>query len=247
MAPDGYPPDALILVGGKGTRLKNCVSDRPKPMADVSGRPFAEWLVLALRAQGLRRVVFCTGHKAGVIRAHFGDGSNWEMDIACSQEPSPLGTAGAIRYAVAHVHTDPFLILNGDSYCPADFRRMCEFHRQNRARATLWLVSMDDCRRYGSVETDDRGQVLGFREKSETAEPGQINAGIYLLQREVVESIPPGRAVSIEREVFPGLIGRGLYAVAGDGPFIDIGTPESYQGSHGFFDWASLLDGCSLT
>lgn len=240
MVADRLSIDTLILTGGAGARLRCVVSDRPKPMADVAGRPFLEWLLLRLRSQGLRRVIFCTGHKAEAVRAHFGNGSDWDMDAAYSQEPSPLGTAGAVRHAVEHVRTDPFFVLNGDSYCPADFHRMCEHHRQCRARATLWLVSMDDCRRYGSVETDDHGQVLAFKEKSETPEPGLINAGIYLLQREVAESIPVGRPVSIERDVFPGLIGDGLYGVAGEGPFLDIGTPEAYARAEDFIDWQSL-------
>jgi D-glycero-alpha-D-manno-heptose 1-phosphate guanylyltransferase len=111
--------EAAILVGGKGTRLQRVVKDRPKPMAEVAGRPFVEWLLL-LRAQDVRRVVFCTGYMAEVIEAHFGDGRQWKMEFAYSRDPVLLGTAGAVRCALTQLHSDRFLVLNGDSYCHVD-------------------------------------------------------------------------------------------------------------------------------
>ena len=227
--------DAIILVGGKGTRLQSVVNDRPKPMAEVAGRPFVEWLLLGLRAQGVRRTVFCTGYMSEVIEAHFRDGRQWDMDVVYSRDPVPLGTAGAVRCALSQVCSDRFLVMNGDSYCPVDVRRLEDAHITYGACATLWLMRVDDCSRYGSVEIGMDGVVRAFQEKSPNKRSGLINAGIYLLAREVVEAIPQGRAVSLETEFFPQLIGHGLYAVVGEGPFLDIGTPEAYAMAERFF------------
>jgi NDP-sugar pyrophosphorylase family protein len=204
-------------------------------MAEVAGRPFVEWLLLLLRAQDVRRVVFCTGYMAEAIEAHFGDGRQWKMEFAYSRDPSVLGTAGALRYALTELHSDRFLVFNGDSYCDVDTKIIEAVHLSRRARATLWLVKVDDCSRFGSVEVGPEGAVLAFREKVAARRPGLINAGIYLLEREVVGTVPEGRAVSLEAEFFPALIGHGLYGVVADQPFLDIGTPEAYASAERFF------------
>jgi NDP-sugar pyrophosphorylase family protein len=240
MRADYKPLDALILVGGKGARLQSVVRDRPKPMAEVAGRPFVEWLLLALRAQGVRRVIFCTGYMSEVIEAHFRDGRQWDMEVVYSRDPIPLGTAGAVRYALSQVPSDRFLVMNGDSYCRVDISRLEEVHTTRGACATIWLVRVNDCRRYGSVVIGEDGIVQDFREKSAEKCAGLINAGIYLLEREVAETIPDGRPVSMETEFFPGLIGHGLYAVVGDGPFLDIGTPEAHAVADELFAWGTL-------
>ena len=227
--------EAVILVGGKGTRLQSVVKDRPKPMAKVAGRPFVEWLLLLLRAQDVRRVVFCTGYMAEAIEAHFGDGRQWKMEFTYSRDPGLLGTAGAVRYALAHLRSDRFLVLNGDSYCDVDTKRLEKVHAACGARATLWLAKADDCSRYGSVEIGPDGAVRAFHEKRSERRAGMINAGVYVLEREVVGTVPEGRAVSLEAEFFPTLIGHGLYAAVGDHPFLDIGTPEAYASAEQFF------------
>lgn len=227
--------DAVILVGGKGTRLQSVVSGRPKPMAEVAGRPFVEWLVLMLRAQGVQRIVFCLGYLGEVVETHFGNGRRWNIQIAYSRETVLLGTAGAVRQALEQVHSDRFVTLNGDSYCGMDLARLERAHLDRAARATLWLTHVNDCGRYGSVEIDTDGLVQSFREKSTRNYPGFISAGVYLLEREVVEAIPPGHIVSIETEIFPSMIGRGLYSVIGDSAFLDIGTPEAYATASQFF------------
>ncbi len=232
--------EAVILVGGAGTRLRGVVADRPKPMAEVAGRPFVEWLVLALRRQGVRRIVFAAGYMADRLEEHFADGAAWGLEIVHSRESEPLGTGGALRLAVEHVSGDRLLALNGDSFCPFDLARLESAHCARDARCTLWLASVPDAGRFGTVLTAEDGRVLEFVEKRGVAEPGQINAGVYLLERSVVELIAPGGAVSLERDVFPCLIGRGLYGVAGEGPFIDIGTPESYAAAADAFPWQSL-------
>lgn len=227
--------EAVILAGGKGTRLQGIVNDCPKPMAEVAGRPFVEWILLTLQAWGIQRVIFCTGYMGEVIEAHFGDGRQWNMEIEYSRDPVLLGTAGAVRRALAQVHSDRFLTLNGDSYCYVDMNHFEAVHVGCNARVTLWLVRRDDCSRYGSVEIGADNAVRSFREKSLRQCAGLINAGIYLLEREAVQTIPEGRRVSIETEFFPSLIGHGLYASVGDTPFLDIGTPEAYAMAEQFF------------
>ena len=221
--------DALILVGGKGARLQSIVSDRPKPMAEVASRPFVEWLLLALRAQGVRRVIFCTGYMSEMVEAHFRAGRQWDMEVVYSRDPVPLGTAGAVRHALNQVRSNRFLVMNGDSYCRVDISCLEEVHTTHRACATLWLVRANDCRRYGSVVIGKDGVVQAFREKTAEECAGLINAGIYLLERKAAKTIPEGRSVSLEAEFFPQLIGHGLYAVVGEGPFLDIGTPKAYN------------------
>ena len=219
---------AVILVGGKGTRLNKTVSDRPKPMAEVAGRPFIEWVLLAIREQGIRRIVLGTGFKGDMISGYFGDGSRLGLNIEYAQEHEPLGTAGALRHAWKLTAARTLLVMNGDSYCPFDLKRFAEAHAKAEARATLWLVRAEDVSRYGSVEIAGDGSVKAFYEKSSAQRCGLISAGMYLLDRDVIATVPEGTMVSLEKEVLPKLIGKGLYAIAGQGPFVDIGTPESY-------------------
>ncbi len=227
--------EAVILAGGKGTRLKRIVKDRPKPMAVVAGRPFLERLVHLLYSQGFHRIIFSSGFMAEVIEAHFGDGSSWQMEFEYSVDPFPLGTAGAVRHALSNLYSERFIVLNGDSYCPVDTQRLEKVHSAAAARATLWLVRADDCSRFGSVDLSPDGTVRAFHEKAEVRCPGVINAGIYMLERDAVATIPEGVEVSLEKELFPSLIGHGLYGVIGEQPFLDIGTPEAYASAERFF------------
>ncbi len=220
--------EAIIVVGGKGTRLKEIVKDRPKPMANVAGRPFLEWLLLALRAQGIRRVVLGAGYKGDMVSEYFGDGAGWGLDIAYSRETAPLGTGGAARLALKFTRTDPLLVLNGDSYCAVDLERFAAIHARRKASVSLWLVQVKDCSRYGTVTLSRQGRIAAFQEKSLRGKSGLISAGVYLFNRKAVSEIPGGRPVSLEEEVFPGLVGKALYGVVGRGPFLDIGTPDSY-------------------
>lgn len=227
--------DAVLLVGGKGTRLQAVVKDRPKPMAEVRGRPFVEWLLLALRTQGVRRVILATGHMAEVVEAHFAASRPLDLELLFSHEAAPLGTGGALRHSLEKISTDRVLVLNGDSFCPFDLAHLEEVHRRAEALATLWLVPVEDCGRYGAVEIEADGRVAAFREKSVQRTAGLISAGIYLLERRLLHTIPSGQPVSLETELFPSLINRGLHAAVGSGPFLDIGTPESYAGAEEFF------------
>ena len=199
----------VVLAGGLGTRLRSVIADRPKVLAEVAGRPFLAHLLDQLAEAGLRSAVLCTGYKAEAVAAQFGT-SYRGMGLTYSQETSPLGTAGALRQARPYLRSDPVLVLNGDSYCAADVEAFWAWHEQGPGVASLLLTEVADTGRYGRVELDDRGEVLAFHEKAAVSGPGWINAGMYLLGRELLESIQAGRPVSLEREVFPGWVGRGL-------------------------------------
>ncbi len=224
---------AVILVGGEGTRLRPLTLDRPKPMLPIGGRPFLVHMLDRLAAAGAERVILSCGYLPDAIRAVVGDGLPGGPPVEYAVEPEPLGTAGAIRFA-AHGRVDePFLALNGDVLADADLGAVLAGHRASGARATIVLTPKDDPRRWGVVLTAAGGAVTAFREKPEPSPelgepPYWINAGTYVLDPDVLDLIPPGRAVSIERETFPALVGNGLHAVRDHGYFNDIGTPESY-------------------
>lgn len=226
--------EAMILAGGKGTRLQEVINDRPKPMAEVSGRPFLEWILISLRNQGVRKVILCTGYMGDIIEDYFKDGRRWDIEVQYSLEYFPLGTGGAVRQATDRIENKRFLILNGDSYSRFDLYNLLNSHIKKKALMTMGIVNVPDCRRYGQVKTGDDGAVLVFQEKSSILCPGLINAGIYLIEREVAEIIPEGMFYSLESDFFPGFIGCGLYAFMGTNPFLDIGIPESLASATDF-------------
>lgn len=219
---------ALLLVGGRGTRLRSVVASAPKPLASVGNQPFLELLVRQLRRQGIRRLVMCSGYLADQIESKFGNGSAWDLTIKYSRELQPLGTAGAVRLAQGFLEGAPdFLVMNGDSFLEMDFGRLIQFHREQNAIATMAVISAQDAGRYGAVRVESGGRVVGFTEKTGTSSPGLINAGVYVFGRAILEHIPEGQ-VSLEREVFPLVLDQGVYALEHHGMFIDIGTPEDY-------------------
>lgn len=219
---------AVILVGGLGTRLRAAVPDHQKVVAPVGGRPFVFRLLDQLADAGLKRVVLCTGYKAEQVAELVG--TNYRgLSISYSSEPSPLGTAGALCQALSMIDAETVLAMNGDSFCEVNLAAMWDAHRQHKANATLVVIEVPQTREAGRVAIDDQGAITSFVEKGTTTGSGWINAGIYLLERHVLESIPVGRAISIERETFPSWVGQGLYAFKTTGKFLDIGTPESYS------------------
>ena len=218
---------AAILAGGLGTRLRSVVADRPKVLADVRGRPFLTYLLDQLTAAGLKCVVLCTGYMGDQVYKMFGY-SYGGLRLAYSQESSPLRTAGALRLALPLFTSDCVLVMNGDSFCHIDLSAFFKWHCAHGATATLALVRTNDSARYGRVHVNADGVVFSFDEKSGKGAPGWINTGVYLLTRSLIETIPEKRAISLEREMFPAWIGRGLCAYRTEGRFLDIGTPEAY-------------------
>jgi len=227
---------ALILAGGLGTRLREVVHDKPKPMADIAGRPFIEYQIKLLQRDGIDHVIFCIGYLYEQIQNHFGDGRTRGMQFDYSIEEELLGTAGALKLAQKFIR-GPFLVLNGDTYLDIDLRELAKFHRQRTERrgglGTMALTEIQDAKNYGSVTIGAADEILRFNEKTANSSPAQlINAGIYLLEPAVLDFIAPAKKVSLEKETFPALLNHGhrLFGYATDGYFVDIGTPAGYQG-----------------
>ncbi len=223
---------AIVLVGGEGTRLRPLTSDVPKPAVTLVDRPFLAYAIEWLAAHGVSEVVLACGFLPEVLREALVDEEERAgVRITYVAEPKPLGTAGAIRFAAEAIGErleDRFFALNGDVLADLDLSALMRVHRQRGARATIGLHPVEDSSAYGLVRCDEEGKVLEFVEKTGRAVPGEINAGAYVLERSVLDLIPAGQAVSIEREVFPRLAGDGLSALVLDGYWMDIGTPERY-------------------
>ncbi len=232
---------ALILAGGLGTRLRAVLSDRPKPLAEVNGRPFLTYLLDTLVQAGLTQAILCTGYRGEQMETALGNHYQ-TLHLSYSRETTPLGTAGALRLALPLIQTEAVLVLNGDSYCQCDLEAFWAWSQSRQTQLSLVLTQVEDSSRYGRVTVDKTGAITQFAEKQlEATGPGWINAGIYLLSRQVIEEIPPDKTVSLEREVFPRWIGRGLYGYQGGGQFVDIGTPESYQSASRLFSSGERL------
>jgi NDP-sugar pyrophosphorylase family protein len=218
---------AIILAGGAGTRLRPVVSDVPKPLAPVCGRPFIEYLIAQLAAAGIPRAVVLAGVMADRLRSTLGD-QLLGVEIVYSVEPAPLGTAGALKHAETMLDGDRWLLLNGDSLVDIDLSALSDAHRPDAALATMALVRVDDSRRFGGVSIARDGSVVSFVEKPNSSEATLINAGVYVIERRLLNEIPADAAVSLERAILPALIGRGLRGEAFSAYFVDIGVPEDY-------------------
>ena len=217
----------LILVGGLGTRLRAVVHEVPKPMAPIAGRPFLEYLVRWLRRSGVTKLAMCVGHRAESIQQYFQDGHDLGLDIKYVVEDRPLGTWGAIRQAAEALVEPVFFVLNGDSWLDVELSRLLHFHIATGAVATIAAAEVSDCSRFGTLQVDSSGAILAFREKGGGKGPGMVNGGVYVFSRETL-SIAPAGASSLEQDVFPKLVGRGLNALPVRGYFVDIGVPDEY-------------------
>jgi len=205
-------------------------------LAPIDGIPFLRRYLHWLRGFGARRVILSLGHMAETVQAYV-KSQEWEgMEIVFCVEASPLGTGGAVRACLPHAQSSTVLVANGDSVTRLDLAHFVEFHRRKSARVSMVLTHQPHVAASGLVETDASDVVTAFTEKPDGQNAGDyINAGIYLMQREAIAEIPEGRSVSIEKEVFPSLLGKGFFAMKGNFPFIDIGTPESFRLASEFF------------
>lgn len=217
--------DAVILCGGKGTRLRDVVADRPKPLAEIGGRPFVEYVIDQLGRCGVTRLVISAGYMAEVVEKYF-SAPRPGCDVTVVTEKEPLGTGGAVRFAFDHINTDRAWVLNGDSYCGIDLHSMC---RIAGAEAVMAASRIENAAEYGSITVDQFGWVTRFAEKTGIPGPGIVNAGIYLFNREHIERyLPaPGTAGSLERDVLPRISKLAAYVT--DAPLIDIGTQERFS------------------
>lgn len=222
--------DAVILVGGKGTRLRPLTNSIPKPMLPVAGAPFLEHLLARIKEAGMTHVVLGTSFKAEVFEEHFGDGSHLGLEIEYVVEEEPLGTGGGIRNVLDHLRYDRAMVFNGDVLGGTDLQAVLNTHVEQEADVTLHLLRVSDPRAFGCVPTDADGRVSAFLEKTEDPPTDQINAGSYVFNRSVIEKIPAGRPVSVEREVFPGLLEAGarVFGHVDQAYWRDMGTPADF-------------------
>ena len=223
--------DVILLAGGQGTRLQSVVADLPKPMADISGRPFISHLLQHLAGEGLSHAILSVGYKHEAIKQYLCH-RHAGMEITYTIEEHPLGTGGGILKALYAARTDRALILNGDTFFAADLHQMQDFHHEKKARLTMALRPMQDCSRYGTVACEN-GYVTRFEEKRSGTTAGLINGGIYLADRKwlicQMEALRKAETFSFENDILPFLPPQTVAGWPDDGFFIDIGIPEDYR------------------
>jgi len=233
----------LILVGGEATRLRPLTCNMPKAMVPVLNTPFLEHAICYLGRHGIKDIVLAQGYLPQPMVDYFKDGSRFGAKLTYVVENKPMGTAGAVKNASEHME-GPFFVFNGDIFTDIDITSMLKFHRDNKAKITIALVPVEDPTPFGVVETDDSGRILNFKEKPKREEitTNMINAGIYIIEPDVMDRIPAGTFYSFERQVFPDMLKEGerLFAYKSHDYWIDIGTPDKYLQVH-----ADLLNGKS--
>ena len=218
---------AFILAGGFGTRLQGVVKDVPKPMASIAGKPFLEHQIRFLKKNGIEDIILGIHYKSDIIKSYFGNGLRQDVKITYSEEETPLGTGGAIKLAQKYIDK-PFLVLNGDSYSDVDLRNFIDFHKSQKTLGSIVLQEMNSNSHYGEVKMQG-DSVVEFKDKS-SQDKGLINAGIYLFEPEIFDKIPPSKKISLESNIFPGLVkNHGLSGFIHNGYFMDIGRPETYS------------------
>jgi mannose-1-phosphate guanylyltransferase len=222
--------DAVILVGGMGTRLRPLTLSVPKPLIPTAGVPFLAHLIARIREAGIQHVVLGTSYQAEVFESSFGDGAALGVELEYVVEDVPLGTAGAIRNVAPRLSGDTALIFNGDILSGVDLGALLSGHQQNNADVTLYLTKVSDPRQFGCVPTDESGRVTAFLEKTDNPPTDQINAGTYVFARELIDKIPTGRPVSVERETFPGLLTSGvrMFGHVDTSYWRDLGRPADF-------------------
>ena len=230
----------ILLVGGFGTRLKPLTDESPKPMLPVAGLPVTEHQILAAKKAGIHTLVLATSYLADVFTPYFGDGAKWGMKILYAVEKEPLGTGGAIRNAAELLGRDePVVIFNGDVLSRHSIADQIAFHLENKADVTLHLIDVADARAFGCVPTDSDGRVTAFLEKMDNPVTNSINAGCYVFSPSVIDQIPLGKVVSVERETFPALVssGRPVFGYKEQSYWLDVGTPAAlFKGSRDLVD-----------
>lgn len=222
--------DAIVLVGGKGTRLRPLTESLPKPMLPIAGVPYLTHLLSRIHAAGIRHVIMGTSYKAEVFSSYYGDGSQLGLELEYVVEETPLGTGGAIGNVAHLLRHDTALIFNGDILTGCDLADLLETHHRTGADVSLHLTTVEDPRAFGCVPTDETGRVTAFLEKDPNPVTNLINAGTYVFNRSVIDSIPTDRPVSVEKETFPGLLAAGARVMAHvDSTYWrDLGKPADF-------------------
>jgi mannose-1-phosphate guanylyltransferase len=225
--------EAIMLVGGKGTRLRPLTLSAPKPLLPTAGVPFLAHQLARAAECGISHVVLATSYRAEMFTEAFGDGSGFGLSIDYVHEAEPLGTGGGIRNAASLLRggpDDPIVVLNGDVLSAHDLPVQVDLHHKTDAAVTLHLVEVDDPSRYGCVPVDAAGRVMAFLEKTPNPVTNRVNAGCYVFRRSVIDQIPAGQVVSVERQTFPGLIEAGalIMGYPESAYWLDVGTPEAF-------------------
>jgi D-glycero-alpha-D-manno-heptose 1-phosphate guanylyltransferase len=233
-APTPLNLTAAILAGGLGTRLRPAIADKPKVLAPVAGAPFLSRLLSQLSRAGVRDAVLLVGCGADQVREQFGD-QQFGVRLRYSVETELLGTGGAIRLALPFISGRSFLLMNGDSYCNVDLQAFAKFHHSHGGSASLTVTWMEDAARFGSVTLGSDDRIARFEEKRQLPSPGWINAGVYLIERDLLEPVPRNSHLSLEKDLLPAWVSRHDTFGFRGGEFIDIGVPESYAQADGFF------------
>ena len=217
--------DVVILCGGLGTRLGSEAGNRPKSMVDINGKPFLDILIRYVASFGFVRFILCVGYKNQFIVNHY---ANKRITPHCliSEEKTPLGTGGAIKHAEHLIESSSFIVLNGDSFCPASLKEFHAFHEKKQSQLSLVLSRVQETEDFGSVLLNQTSEILGFNEKDATCKSGLVNSGIYFFEKKLLSKIPLGQKVSLEYDFFPTFVGRSMFGYVTDAELFDIGTPE---------------------
>jgi len=219
--------DVVLLCGGLGTRLRPLISDRPKVLAKFGETTFLDILIHELVSQGFQNFILCVGYMKEQIKSHFAQGK--EYTITFSEEESPLGTGGALRKAIPLVKSETFMVMNGDSICAINFEDFYLFHTEKKALLSMALVRTKSAEDFGSVTINESHEIISFKEKNRDSKDSLINAGMYLMQKEIVSYMPDKSQFSLETDFFPEIIQKKCIGYIIDSELIDIGTPERYQ------------------
>lgn len=221
--------DVVILCGGQGTRLKNTVNNRPKPMALIKKKPFLDIVLDLFYRQGFRRFILCTGFMGQFIYDYYRN-SKYAKYIFYSEEQIPLGTGGAVKKAEKLIKSENFLVVNGDSYCRIDLQKFITFHRSLSGRLVSMVLSVRDVRGdCGGVNLNGNFLITSFAEKNTFVSNQYINAGIYIFKKKVLSLIHSGQPSSLEYDIFPEMVGKNIFGFVVKNRVYDIGTPERYQ------------------
>jgi NDP-sugar pyrophosphorylase family protein len=226
--------DVVILCGGLGTRLQGVIDDRPKSMAEINGRPFLDILIHYVVRYGFTRFILCTGYKSNMIRRYY-EKNRGKLLFLFSEESEPLGTAGAIKNAESFIKSDIFLVLNGDSLCEIDLEDFLKFHIGKRALSSIVLTNIKSPKDYGVIELDGDHKVIRFSEKVLIDRNGLVNTGMYLFGRKILKEIPSGEKRSLEYDLFPNILNKGVYGYVTEKKLLDIGTPERLEIAKEYF------------
>ena len=225
---------AVILAGGLGTRLRKAVSNQPKVMAEINGKPFLYYVLDQLADVDIKRVVISTGYMADKIEAVIGF-SYKGLKVDYSWEESPLGTGGALKLAGQSISTKYCLVMNGDSFSEFDHDSLFLTHKQKNANVTLLVKRVNDNTRFGTIQMNNQNEIIKFMEKGSNKGPGLINAGVYIMNTSTIHKITKKTPCSLEYDFFPKMVSKGICGYETKGKFIDIGSPDSYAQAELFF------------